>query len=212
MKSSFLLFFLWPAALFSQGFELPPVEENSSDFKHIPPYHSPEKKKDWRELNRLILGCYPQKSFFENFNVDFRLQRNVSDYDSLEGSGNVASIIASIPLYSATNLERERDREFKRRADVAKNVAEFAKADSKLKHTARMLGLWQALEMRSQIRVREGIISISEQIQAMEKISKYLSDKEEEEAALLAARLVLLNHCGDKNSTQRMIENWLDAP
>lgn len=79
--------------------------------------------------------------------------------------------MARIPLVSATELDKERNREAERHGRVADAVGELVGAFAEHAMTARQLALSRALEKRAQERVRAGVADTAEQVHYLEQVA-----------------------------------------
>ncbi|WP_050987959.1 hypothetical protein [Thiothrix nivea] len=158
-----------------------------------------------------LLACYPEKSKFD-IDVDLRAAIRSSDVldlqDTTTGLGkSYVGIVASMPLYSGKELEREKDREYSRRKDTAKAVAGFIASIAGRNHTIRELALYRSLEARSAARVKEVVTEANEQVGYLEKVASSQEKLIEEEAKIMESRLLLSGMCDPKNAKQ--IGGWL---
>lgn len=157
---------------------------------------------DAEGIHRAVLSCYPEKS---KFNIDIELEgayRNRSAYD-LTGTSygqHYIGVVARMPLYSATELSRERDREHSRRTDTAKTVGDLMAALAKRNHAIRELGLYSSLEARSQVRVAQGVAEVAEQVTYLEKTADAQASLIAAESALIEHRLTLISMCDDRSA------------
>lgn len=115
--------------------------------------------------------------------------------DDTEIGGHYVGIVARMPIYSVTELDREREREYQRRTQTAKLVGELIHAIAQRNAAHRMLGLYTALESRSQIRVRKGIVDSSEQVGYLEKVSAAYEQINMQRATITEKRLALVSLC-----------------
>lgn len=172
-----------------------------------PSYFAPEKKAptapppDARELYERVLGCWPAASYMRaEVSVEGRLRNDQSTYldsSGALGSGNRAAValVAKIPLYSAAEMDREREREYARRVKVADSVGAFVTILAEREKTARELELMRALERRSQERVKIGVVETSEQVRFLEKVAGLEGQLLQQRGQISKARLELIGHC-----------------
>lgn len=198
---------LWPWA--SQNAPKPPP---------IPPYEVPtfHGKRDFRSaaawhkapridgdaVFRAVVACFPSKS---TWGLDLRFQAAIRTASAVDVTGtaigkNMVSIVASMPLYSAVEIDRERQRELQRREDAAKNVAEFINQLAIRNAALRSLALAAAMESRAQIRVNEGIADVDEQIKFLDRVIAQENALITAEAKAMAARLALVAMCRDEQA------------
>jgi len=105
-----------------------------------------------------------------------------------------------MPLYSAAELNREREKEYKRRTDTAKTIGDFLAALAKRNHSIRELGLYQSLEARSQVRVMQGVAEATEQVRYLEKVARTQETLIIAETAIAQHRLGLIASCADEKA------------
>lgn len=146
-----------------------------------------------------VLACYPEKS---KFRIEIDLEARYGNRSSYDVSGaeigqHYAGIVARMPLYSASELSRERDREFKRRTDLGETIGFFIQALAQRNHALRELGLYSSLEARAQIRVAQGVAETTEQVRFLEKVAAAQLSLITAETALIQHRLNLISGCED---------------
>ncbi|MBB1489601.1 hypothetical protein [Oceanospirillum sediminis] len=154
---------------------------------------------DYDALYQAALNCYPEKS---KFGLEVELEgafknRKTYDYTGSEIGQHYIGLVARMPLYSASELNREREREYKRRTETASTIGAFLQALAKRNHSIRQLGLYQSLEARSQIRVQQGVATTAEQVQFLEKVALAQESLITAETALAEHRLGLIAACSD---------------
>lgn len=172
-----------------------------------PSIHAPEKPTkpsaipDARDLYDRALTCWPAQTYMraEVF-VEGRARTETGTF--LDSSGTVsttgktaAALVARIPLYSAAELDREREREFARRTKVADAVGELVAALADRHRMRRELDITRALERRSQERIKIGVAETSEQVRYLEKVASLESELLKQHGTIQKARLVLVGHC-----------------
>ena len=119
-----------------------------------------------------------------------------------------------MPLIDTSEvLERQRTREYARRKDTASLVSQFTKSIAKRNHAQREIGLYSALERRSQIRVQKGIIGVSEQIGHLQSVISAQKKLTDAKAEILEVRLALSGQCQEDyqhavNSYLQQVEEW----
>lgn len=176
---------------------------------------------------KLLLACYPEKNTVD-IDVDLRATLRFSDVlnlrvlylcweepsdvldlqDTTTGLGkNYVGIVASMPLYSGKELDREKEREYVRRKDTAKAVADFISAIAGRNHAVRELALYRSLEARSAVRVQQGVTEATEQVGYLEKVASSQEKLITEETKIMESRLLLSGMCDPKNA--ETIGSWL---
>ena len=157
--------------------------------------HAPHINGD--AVFQAVIGCYPSKS---TWNMDISLQTALRTANAVDISGTAigkynVGIVANMPIYSSVELDRERQREYQRRTDVAKSVAEFIGQIANRNTAVRALSMSAALEARAQVRVNEGIVDADEQIKYLDRVIKAENDLITAEAKTMEARLTLVASC-----------------
>jgi hypothetical protein len=170
---------------------------------HIAAY-IPAPKINADTLFKNVLACYPHKSKWK-IDVELRAALSASDpsFDSSASTStlgdNYAQIVASMPLYSATELDRAMKNEHDLRQETAKTVAQLVKAIAARNHALRKIALYTSLEQRSSVRVQGGVVGATEQVGYLEKVAKAYEDEIEAETDIITARLALAALCaGDQ--------------
>ena len=199
---------LWPWA--SQNAKEPPKVKpyeiptfgDKRNFRDAPAQWAKAPKIDGDAIFRMIVACYPNKS---RWGLDVDLAAAVRNANAVDITGtaigkSTVGIVARMPLYSATEMDREREREYKRRTDTAGKVAEFVGQLAARNQALRVLALAAAMESRAQVRVNEGIADADEQIKYLDKVANAEKDLITAEAKAMDARLSLVAMCRDEES------------
>lgn len=130
-----------------------------------------------KTLYERTLACWPSPP---RLNAELSLEgrigaRSGTWYDAnghvANLSPNTVSLVARLPLYSATEIDREYEREAHRRRRVAEAVGQLVTQWSDRQHVVQQLGLVKMLESRAHRRVLAGIIDTSEQVRYMEQVA-----------------------------------------
>lgn len=179
-----------------------------------PSYHAPEKPPapsqlpDARELYERTLNCWPAPSFMRaEVALEGRVRTDrtqMMDSDGSVRSGGRAGvgIVARLPLYSALELDREREREYMRRTKLADATGNFLSLLAERQKHVRQLDLMRALERRSQERVKAGITETSEQVGYLEKVAGLEGELLKQSGMLQKARLELIGHCSPSQADE----------
>ena len=117
-------------------------------FKALPARVVKAISLDVDELFDRLMACYPEKSPFK---IDVSLKAALKSnklFDVEEAaSGGLGSsyvgIVANMPLYSGSELDRQRDLEYNRRKDTAKAVSSFIGV---LRHVIKRCANWRFIE------------------------------------------------------------------
>lgn len=167
----------------------------------IPSAPTPRPKQiDARRVWEAAMACWPERSTFRLElsavgRAGFGSAATLNQDNTVTTDRVWAGVVASIPLYSATELDRERQREYQRRTDAAKVVEELISSTTKAHTTARQVELLRAIEKRSQERVRYGVTDTAEQIAALTALVNAENSLTEHEAKAVAARLAAEATC-----------------
>lgn len=203
-----LLAALWPLAAMAQDAKTEKhVHELPTFTGEKPSYHAPEKPPkpgqlpDSRDLYERALACWPVPSFMRaEVTLEGRLRSDRTTYLDETGSARSAGragvgVVARLPLYSALELDREREREYMRRTKLADAVGNFVSLLATRQKHVRELELMRALERRSQERVKSGLTETAEQVGYMEKVAALEGALLMQSGQLQKARLELIGHC-----------------
>lgn len=161
--------------------------------------HAPTINAD--ALYQRILSCYPHKSKWA-IDVELRAALATDDlsngYESSSSIGrNYAQIVASMPLYSSTEMDRAVKNEHDLRQETAKTVAQYVKAISTRNHAIREISLFTSLERRASVRVQSGVTPATEQVSYLQKVVNSHKEKMEAEANIMTSRLALAAMCSN---------------
>ena len=178
-----------------------------------PSLHAPDKPPapgpapDARDLYERALACWPVRSLFRGeVTLEGRLRNErglyLDDSNGVSSGGSRASaaLVARIPLYSAIELDREREREWSRRVRVAESAGAFVSILAERDKLRRQLDLLRALERRSQERVKAGVAETAEQVAFMEKVAGAEGEIVRLSGQLQKARIELLGNCHERQA------------
>lgn len=200
-----------PAPPESAPYSLPTLNGKNTDYEAPIPALVKAPNVPAEEIFKRVIECYPSKSHWK---LDLELEARISDKEStrydLINSGitsNYIALVARMPLYSYSELDREREREYRRRADTAKAVADFVRAIAERNKAFREVALYTSLEARSRIRVQQGIVDASEQVKYLEKTADAQAELIKWEAEILEARLKLAASCAE--GKDKMMNEYL---
>ncbi|OBU30167.1 hypothetical protein [Photobacterium kishitanii] len=187
-----------------QLFELPTLKGKSPDFHTAIPALQNAPKANPDQIYQVITRCYPEKTKFKiDVNLVAGMRSSIDQYDSSDWpsiTDHYIGIVGEMPLYSTTEQAREREWEHKRRVGTAKQVADFVQALANRNHAYREMGIYLAMEARSQARVKQGIANITEQIGFLEKVATAQRDILKYEAQVIENRLALISMCDNDSS------------
>jgi len=195
----------------TKPYKLPTMLEDGADYHERPAPLVEAPLIDAEAVFDRVVSCYPAVS---NFKIDIDLKGMLasSDMATIEESTSYlgksyVGLVAKMPLYSSSEIDRERGRELIRREGTATDVAKFIAGLSARNQAHRELALYRSLEVRSAIRVQSGIVEISEQVGFLKDLAKAHEKIIVEEAKILEARLKLAATCDPKNA--KNIGDWL---
>jgi hypothetical protein len=197
-----------------------PLFDGAERTIHPPP--APLKRPtipDYRRLFDLTVACWPEKSWFRGeLHVEGRLanKKNAQNSSLDPNSGTITTrddryiaLIARIPLMSASELDKERNREAERRGKIAEAVGSLVSAYAERVMQTRQLSLLQALEKRAQERVRVGVAETGEQVRYLEQVAALETRIQALHGDEIKARLHLLGMCDETNMAR--IDAYLDT-
>lgn len=174
---------------------------------------------DYRRLFDLTVACWPEKSWFRGeLHVEGRLanKKNAQNSSLDPNSGTITTrddryiaLVARIPLMSASELDKERNREAERRGKIAEAVGNLVSAYAERVMQARQLSLLQALEKRAQERVKVGVAETGEQVRYLEQVAALETRIQALQGDEIKARLHLLGMCDETHMAR--IDAYLDT-
>lgn len=179
-------------------YQIPTFEGGAPDFKAPVPSMVPAPKVNADGIFKMIVSCYPKRTLWQLEHKDGARQakgKDITTFDESKLARHYVGIVTRMPLYSASELDREREREYHRRTETAKQIAQLLQSLADRQRAQRELGLYSSLEARSQLRVAKGVAETPEQVGYLEKVVKAQSNLEEANAKILSARLTLAGQC-----------------
>lgn len=205
---------LWPVLSMAQADKDKHVHELPTFTGEKPSYHAPVTPPkpgalpDSRDLYERALACWPVPSFMRaEVSVEGRLRTDRTSYlddtGTVRGAGRASvGLVARVPLYSALELDREREREYIRRTKLADAVGNFVSLLATRQKHVRELELMRALERRAQERVKAGVTETAEQVGYMEKVAALEGSLMQQSGQLQKARLELIGHCAPSQADE----------
>ena len=182
-------------------FQLPTYNQENSDRPLLPPVpqKTPVKLGEFEPLRVLgiVEKCWPAASWFRaDLSLEARGGRTFGTLGNNDQTQpNYAGIVARIPLYSATEIDREREREALRMQQAAASIGQIVQALVERQRAMRETELYEAIERRARLRVAEGVTDTAEQITALKQVADAHTDEAKAVAKLTAARLSLISLC-----------------
>jgi len=185
-----------------QPFEIPTFSGSKRDFRGPAAPWAKAPQIDGDAIFRMVVACYPSKS---QWRLDIDLQAAIRNSAAIDITGtqigrHTVGIVARMPLYSVSEIDREREREYRRRQDTAGNVADFVGQIATRNQAVRTLALAAAMEQRAQLRVNQGIADADEQIKWLDKVAGAEKDLIAAESKAAEARLKLVSQCRDESA------------
>jgi hypothetical protein len=167
---------------------------------------------DPRALFDLAMGCYPSRSLFRaEITLEGRAARRQAGADALNpaeaaaGSGaSYVGVVARIPLYSALEIDRERERELRRRKAAAEAVGALTQSLAEWGVASRKLALFRALEKRAQERVAIGVAETGEQVQYLKDVADLEGRLNASRAKVVEARMTFIGLCAEGAPAERV--------
>lgn len=197
-----------------------PLFDGSARRTHQPPAGRMRRPAvpDYRRLYDMVLACWPAESWFRGeLYVEGRASTrtnnsNVATVDATTGTvtqqgGRYVALVARIPLYSNSEIDRERNREAQRNGRVADAVGDLVSAFSERVMMTRQLELARALEKRAQERVQAGVADTAEQVHYLEQVAGYEVKIQNLQATEIKAKLHMVGMCGE--AKMRGIDSYL---
>lgn len=167
-----------------------------------------------RYLFELVNRCWPAPSWFRG-ELELRARAGqqqgnqaTTTVDPNTGNAQTAGsgrdmyvgLVASLPLYSATDIDKERQREQQRRDATAQAVGALGQTLGEIEVTRRQIAVMRAVEKRSQERVATGIAPTDEQLAALQKLSDLELRIYTLRGTVTKSRLQLLAMCGENEA------------
>ncbi len=180
-------------------FSVPTFEGSEIDFKKMKPAVNPAKTIDADLIVKTVNACYPVAPMKLEVGLragsTYRDQMQNQQILSADSANYYAGIVATLPLYSGVEIDREQKLAIDRKLKTAEVVAQLLNALSAKRRAERMINLYASLEKRSQIRVKDGIVAVDEQIGYLEKVATTQGEIDTANAQIEGARLALIHQC-----------------
>jgi hypothetical protein len=194
-----------------QPYQLPTMMGDGADFHERPPALVEPPAIDAEAVFTRVVACFPAES---KFKIDVNLKGMLASSDMATIEENTSylgksyvGLIANMPLYSSAELDRAKDRERTRRESVASSVSQLVAGVSARNQAMREMGLYRTLEARSAVRVKSGIVEITEQVGYLKDLSAAAEKIIVQDAKILEARLKLVGGCDPERAEP--ISKWL---
>lgn len=198
-------------------YQLPTLSGDPLNFRDRPAALVKAPAIDADAVYAYVLACFPEDSKWDlDINLRGQLANSGGSVLDTGGAGNtelgssyvaIVAIVASMPLYSSTEINREKEREYTRRQNVAATVADFITAIASRNHAIREMALYRSLEARASLRVQQGIVEAREQVMYLEKVAGSQEALVKQAAKIMESRLKLAGMCDPINAPP--INTWL---
>ena len=160
-------------------------------------------------LNNLSSGCMYDRGWLDYLDVKLKGGVSTAQGGYQEGQDSFVGLAASVPLYSGKELSRERDRTFNKKRQLSDDVEKIIEGVEKVMHNRRIFKIYKVLELRSQQRVANGVVPLTEQIKILEKISSLRKEILTYTAQIGGRYNALLNSC-EKGKGKRLLKDYMD--
>ncbi len=181
-----------------EPYAMPTFTGEPVNWHKIKPAINPLKAIDGDYLFNQVNKCYPIKPW----GITVKLKGGVNyretvanEIASSDSSKYYAGIVFNMPLYSGVEIDKEANREYNRRLKTSDIIAKLMTSVAKKRRAERLMGLYLSLEKRSQERVKQGIVSVDEQILYLEKTAQTQADLDTANAEIEGARISLVAQC-----------------
>ena len=145
----------------------------------------------------LVADCWPSPSWFRpEIGLEVRSGQKFGAVGANDQTqANYVGIVARMPLYSASELDKEFEREAGRMQQAAQAVGQIVEGLAAAHRARRETELYEALERRAQVRVSEGVAITAEQVGALKEVATAHTGAAQAAAKLVAYRLHLQSLC-----------------
>lgn len=182
-------------------YQVPTFTGENIDFHEIKSAPNPAKTVDADLITHTINACYPVPAMNLEVAVkvgtNYRPTNSAGTIQTADSASYYAGVVASLPLYSGVEIDREQKLAIDRKEKTAGLVAQMLTALSTKRRAERMLTLYASLEKRSQKRVADGIVAVDEQIGYLEKVAQTQGELDGANAQIEGSRLALIHQCTD---------------
>ncbi len=188
-------------------YQVPTFTGETTDWHTMKPAINPAKTVNADLIVETINHCYPVPAMNIEIGLKvgttFKPPSTGQTVQSLDASQYYAGIVATMPLYSGVEIDKEQKLAIDRKLNTAAVVSTMLTALSTKRRAERMLGLYLSLEKRSQKRVQEGIVAVEEQIAMLEKVATTQGELDAANAQIEGSRLSLIHQCKPED-TERL--------
>lgn len=193
-----------PLLLISSSVDATPFEIDTYDDN----YKKTEIGLTYSKLNSLVAKCLYDVRWLD-MDVDLKSGVSTRQRGFTEGQDTFVGLVATVPLFSGKEMDRERDRTITRKRQASDDIATLIENIEKVLHNRRMIAIYKVMEKRSKKRVQTGVIPLTEQIDIMEKLSNLRKETITFVAQIGGRHTALLNSCKD-GKDKRALKDYMD--
>lgn len=180
-------------------YQVPTFTGEDTEWRKMKPAINPAKTVDADLITHTINACYPvapmNLEVAVKVGTNYRPTNSAGTIQTADSASYYAGVVASMPLYSGVEIDKEQKLAIDRKLKTVEAVAQMLTALSTKRRAERMLGLYLSLEKRSQKRVADGIVAVDEQINALEKVATTQGELDAANATIEGSRLALIHQC-----------------
>lgn len=193
-----------PLLFLSNSASATPFEQDTYDEN----YKKTEIGITFSKLNQLTSKCIFDVRWLD---MDVDLKSGVSSRQRgfTEAQDTFVGLVATVPLFSGKEMDRERDKALGRKRQAADDIALMIENIEKVLHNRRMIEIYKVMESRSKKRVQSGATPLTEQIEIMEKLSNLRKETITFLAQIGGKHTALLNGCKD-GKDKRALKDYMD--
>lgn len=161
----------------------------------------------YSKLNSMTSKCLIDKAWLD-VDVDLKSGLSTRQRGYTESQDTFVGLVATVPLFSGQELDRERDRAIARKRQVTDDIAELIKNIEKVLHDRRMIEIYKVMEDRSRKRVKSGVVGLTEQVGIMEQLST-LRKEVITFTAEIGKYMSILNMCKE-GKDKKYLQDYMD--
>jgi hypothetical protein len=171
-------------------------------------YQQQEIGLTYSKLNLLTSKCIYDVRWLD-MDVDLKSGISSRQRGFTEAQDTFVGLVATVPLFSGKEIDRERDRAIDRKRQAADDISTMIENIEKVLHDRRMIELYKIMEVRSKRRVMAGVVPLTEQVDIMEKLSNLRKENITFLAQIGGKYTALLNSCKD-GKDKRELKGYMD--
>jgi hypothetical protein len=162
----------------------------------------------YSKLNQLASKCLIDKGWLD-MDVDLKSGISSRQRGFTESQDTFIGLVTTVPLFSGKELDRERDKLIARKRTATDDISGMIEHIQKVLHNRRMIEIYKILESRSKRRVQAGVVTLTEQVDLMEKLSNLKKENITFTAQVGGRYTALLNGCKD-GKDKRYLQDYMD--